>query len=541
MKIETFKLHYPNPLVHKYLYDFDQVKELFTANPYDYDAFVKRQKTVAEEYRTDRGELVRILLSYNRQLGCDLNAEQNIEKLGLSESLVIITGQQAGVFTGPLYTIYKTISVLQLAQKMSKELQVPVIPMFWVAAEDHDFAEINHLDLLNRDSRLERLVLDQEPTGKYSVGNIPVTGKVFELIDALDESTNPAEWKADYIIKLRDNAKRADNLADWFAMVMTDLFTGTGLVMVNPLLHDFRKLMGPLFKQFVTDNDAVNRSFNMGRERVKSMGFTPQVEKEPESLHLFRYIDGERLPMYKSGTGTYTVRGQQLSWHEEQVLMDISQAPWDFSPNVVLRPVAQDYALPLLAYVAGPGEISYYALYKEIYPVFGMSMPIIYPRANVTLVEGGIAKLMQKYALSIEDVFDLASKQKKWLKQLETVDIEGLFEGLKNKFTAELDQTAAHVHRIDHGLDKVGLEVQNKIMYQLHHYLGKVQQSHRKQHEVVIRQFEKIGNALYPKGIYQERLFNIFPYLFKHGPELLKALTELPLLDDVEHKLVFTS
>ncbi|ADG81621.1 bacillithiol biosynthesis cysteine-adding enzyme BshC [Thermincola potens] len=538
MIIESVRLTYKQPLVNKYLYHFPAVECLFSANPYRLADFQYRLQTVANEYKADREELVRILLSYNKNLGCSQKTVANIEMLRDKNSVVVITGQQAGVFTGPLYTIYKTITVIQLAQKLSRDLGCPVIPFFWVASEDHDFQEINHLDFINRQGRLDRLVLEEEPGGKFSVGHIPVSEAVYKLIDALAESTNPAEWKEGYIEQLKDYACSSENLAEWFARIMTGFFTDYGLVMVHPMLPGIRKLMAPLFEQFVIRSEEVNRALEQGKNMVMDLGFTPQVDKDPEHLHLFRYVDGERLPLLKEND-VFTVRGRDLHWREDELLAAIRDNPEDFSPNVVLRPVAQDYVLPLLAYVAGPGEISYYALYKAIYPLFGMNMPIIYPRANITLLEGNISKLMQKYGLSLNDVVEgMEEKQRQFLKELETVDIEGLFNGFREKVGRCFQEVNDEVIVIDPSLRRVGDEAWNKALYQINHYYEKVQQYHRKKNDTLVRQLGKISLSLFPKNNFQERVFNIFPYLFKHGPGLINGLVGLPLIEGTDHKIV---
>lgn len=541
MRVETFRPEYKNPLVNQYLYDFSSVEELYAYNPYTVQGFQERLKKVLQEYNTDREQLVRILLPYNRELGCGPETEENIRMLGRKDAVVVVTGQQAGVFTGPLYTIYKTISVIQLARQKSRELGVPVIPVFWVASEDHDFNEINHLDLINSQGRMERLVLEEEPQGKYSVGDIPVTEAVFKMIERLAEETNPAEWKDGYIEQLKTYARQADNLADWFARIMMGFFGQYGLVIINPMLPGIRQILAPLYGQFIMAAEEVNGALHKGQQKVIAMGFEPQVDKAPEHLHLFRYIDGERLPILKEESG-YSVRGHDLVWTGEELVAAARENPEQFSPNVVLRPVAQDFIMPLLAYVAGPGEISYYALYKEIYPLFNMSMPVIYPRANVTLMEGNIGKLMKKYRLNMSDVTaGLEDKLRDLLKEIAEVDIEGLFGDLKNKVSDIFGQVTGEAEKIDPALTIVGEESLNKVLYQINHYMEKTQQMHRKKNEVVIRQFEKIAVSLFPRNNYQERVFNIFPYLFKHGPGLLEGLVALPLLQGKEHNIVWVN
>ncbi|TLN18836.1 bacillithiol biosynthesis BshC, partial [bacterium] len=179
MRVESVAVEYANPLVNRYLNDFQQVGEFYVHNPYEAAGYRERCRLVREHYQTDREALVRILTAYNRHLGAGDKTLANLELLKQQDTVLVVTGQQAGVMTGPLYTIHKAITAIQLAARQTRELGVPVIPAFWVAAEDHDFAEIDHIHIINREQQLVKLRLDEQPAGKFSVGHMPVNEAVF--------------------------------------------------------------------------------------------------------------------------------------------------------------------------------------------------------------------------------------------------------------------------------------------------------------------------------------------------------------------------
>jgi bacillithiol biosynthesis cysteine-adding enzyme BshC len=472
-------------------------------------------------------------------MGCGEPARENLRKLAGSDATVVITGQQAGILTGPLYTIYKTITVIQLAERAAHILGKPVVPVFWVAAEDHDYAEIDHLDFVNKEQKVMRLNLAYKPEGKFSVGHLPVTAAVHRLIEELESNTNPSEWKPEITAKLMELAENCDNLADWFAAVMAWLFRDYGVILINPLNLQLRRMWSATFKEFLQKTELINTGLQAGMNKVRALGIEPQVATAGNNAHLFYYIEGERLPLLRQGE-KFSVRGRNELFALEE-LTEIAEAnPELLSPNVVLRPVAQDVLLPILAYVAGPGEISYYALYREIYPLFGQSMPIIYPRVNITIVERGIAKHMDKYGVKFtEGVAGLHQKINELLDNEDKIGIDRVFLSYTDELKKSFSELIREVAVIDPELTKHGHENLNKMLHQLEHFAKKARQSHRKSCELIINRFGNIENQLFPHNNWQERLYNIFPYLFKYGTTLINELTETPFLGNNLHKLVY--
>lgn len=539
MKTVSVPIEYTSPLVNKYLQDFPEVSHLFEHDPGDTGSFRNRYEVIRRDYHTDRDELVRILTAYNEKLNCGAKTRENLQKLKDPRSVVVITGQQAGVLTGPLYTIYKTITVIQLAREVSRQTGIEAIPVFWVASEDHDYTEIDHVEFVGADQKFFRLRLDYEPAGKYSVGHLPVTDAVFRLLDELAGDTNPADWKDSMLDRISGMAGESDNLADWFGAVMSWLFREHGLVLVNPLHKDLRKLWSTTFEEFLLKADLVSEKLETGRAKVRALGVEPQVEQAADSINLFLYVAGERLPLLKTGDG-FTVRGRERHWTLDQLRETARKNPEMISPNVVLRPVAQDVLLPILAYVAGPGEISYYALYREIYPIFNQAMPVIYPRVNITLVERGTARHMERYGVDFTMGPDgLKKRLDGYLDEQDRLGIDRLF----GNFTADLEkryrELIAKAAQIDPELTRHGNESLNKILHQVAHFEKKARQHHRKSCDMVIKRFRGLEATLFPRNNWQERVLNIFPYLFKYGPEFIDNLVELPLLGDFHHKLVF--
>ncbi len=539
VSVESVRVPFPSRLVNDYLWDFPAVAEFFDYDPHDPESFLRRYEHLQENFRADRRALAAALAGYNRRLGADQAALANAERLADPGVACVLGGQQAGVLTGPLYTVWKAISILQLTRRV-EAAGIPAVPVFWVAAEDHDFAEIDHLDLVDREHRLVRLRLDLDPGPRRSVGHVPVGQAVFRLLDEVDALTPPTEFKGRILGKARELAEAATDLADWFGRLMAWLFRDTGLVLVNPLEPDFRRLQAEVLAGFVRRRPAVTAALEAARDRLRARGYEPTVElREPGVAHLFIYHDGERLPLVAEN-GRLVARGAELSHTEAELEAVAREAPWRLSPSVVLRPVGQDAVLPTLAYLSGPGEISYYALFREVHTVCGRQMPVIVPRAYVTLVERQYRRAMEKYGLSFADVVgDLDARLREWLAGQDRVGLDELFATVKREVAGQFQSAARRLGELDpnlRGLARNQLGRAMKLVVQLEQ---KARQSLRRREEVAVRQFEKLRTHLFPRENFQERVFNCFPYLFKYDLALLDAVDRLPLLDDPGHKVVY--
>lgn len=539
MESVSVGVHYASPLADKYINDFASVSDFYEYNPYQPAAYTARRDRVLKDFQVDRQRLVCALEVYNKKLNCGPKTLANLEKLVQEDTMVVITGQQAGVMTGPLYTVYKAITSIQLAAKVEAEQGIKAVPMFWVAAEDHDYAEIDHIDFVNKAQELVRLRLEYQPLGKYSIGNTPVPSAVQELMKALDEGTNPSEWKPEIMDFLKKSSEDAGSLADWFTAIMTRLFYNFGLIMIDPMLPALKSQLSDTFKAFLAQGEAVNEQLNVAVNKLRSNGYEPQVVKEENNSNLFLYVKGERLPLFRTDSG-YAARGTQNQWTFEELQKIAEKTPELLSPNVVLRPIAQDVLLPILAYVAGPGEISYYGLYREIYSLFGLRMPIIYPRVNMTLVERGIAKAMDKYGVKFEEGLEgIKEKTADYLAEQDKIGIDDLFDGFHTGMVKGFRALAAKVSIVDAQLKGHGDEALNKMSYQLEHFQKKVHQYHRKSQNEALAKFRQMENNLFPLRGWQERALNIYPYLFKYGPNLVDELVNLPLLESKGHFLVY--
>jgi bacillithiol synthase len=528
-----------NSFANDYLYDFDKLKALFAYDPYASQSCTERYEYLSSKPHPSRATVVKVLTEYNRELGAGQETLDNIALLAQAETAVVVTGQQAGLLGGPLFTIYKALTAIQLAKKYSRQLNRPVIPVFWVASEDHDFGEINHFHILDRQGKPARIRLETEPKGKFSIGDIAVPPEAEAVIAQLADSSIDTEFKPDLLDFLGKSARESENLADWFGRILLKWLGSTGLVMLNPMDPSLRNLEADLFRQALDNAPQVNTLLSKAGAELSSKGYPVGVEKDQDNLNLFMYHNGERLALIKTGTG-YGLKGTEESFSRDSLLELMEAEPERFSPNVILRPLTQELLLPTLAYVGGPGEINYFSQYKEIFELFKLQMPIIYPRANITLIEGSMENYLNKYNLTLEDVlFNLDEIRQQLLVASDPVGIDNVFQELHQRVAEAYSRAIGVIKEIDPMLDKLGRENQERVLSQIDWLKSKTQQAHRKDNDVALRQLEKLSNNLSPSGNLQERFLSGMYFAIKYGCGFFNSLNEMDLVGNVAHKMLF--
>lgn len=526
------------PAIDAFLHNFAQVASAFEYDWRDQASFVRRATHLVANWQGDRGALAGALERYNQAIGADEAALANVRRLREDQTLTVVTGQQAGIFTGPAYSIYKAITAIRLAREQSDRLGVPVVPVFWIAGEDHDFAEVNAV-WAPTNAGLTKMQVDHEPPTRRSVGYIPLPSTLPDAIDALLEQLPETEFKPLVAAKLREAAEGAGALAlpegddpaaptyaDWFARLMAWFFAGTGLLFVNSADPALRQLERDFFLQAIESADRVDAAFAAGLARWESLGFAPTVERQEGHLNLFTYVNGERLPLIGDGQAWCVRDRESLRWTKAELLERARRSPELFSTNVVLRPVVQGALFPDLAYVGGPGEINYFGLYRDVFGALGRQMPVIYPRFSATLVEPALARYLEKQGLTLPDVcYRLAEKRQELLEREDRLGLAALFDEFRTGFDARYATLVEAVLSLDGSLSYVAEENRKQIRAQINRLEDKARQQHRKNCEVALRQFERLGAHLYPGGL-QERVVSIIPYLVKYGPDLVTKLVD---------------
>ncbi len=537
MYVEEIDSLYPQPLAAAYLGDFSGVDRLFKYNPGEKGDFHARFHYLMNRQKENRS-LAGSLKEYNLSLGCGEETTRNIDLLENNGALTVITGQQPGLCTGPLYTIYKAIGTIQLARELGRELNHPVVPVFWIGADDHDFEEVNHIYLPTSQGP-QKVSLREKPDGRFSIGHLPLPGEAGTLFTQMRELTPPIGWQQEGLELLRQTALASENWADWFGRLMTFLFRDYGLVLVNPLLKPLRILSANVFHQAVTTAPRVEELLEQTSLEVQRLGFSPQVQSEEGKAHIFMYVNDRRQPLYFNN-GQFRNREGSMTWDRNWLAERTLTHPEAFSPDVILRPVVQEVLFPVLAYVGGPGEIGYFAQLKSVFEHFGEEMPVVYPRPNITLMEPLVAKRMRKYNIPLSEIpLGLDSFSSNYLEQSDKAGIEARFDEFREALVEQHKRLVKGVAIIDPEIKLLGEEFLRRLIRNQKSFESKVNQRHRKNNEVALRQLSKINQAIHPLGQWQERVYNIFPYLMKYRPEMLKTMVPLINVYSWKQKIIF--
>lgn len=538
MHIELADSYDAHSLARTYLCDFARVKQFFTYDPKQLWEFSKRSSYLASQPKKHWGELAGDLKDFNKALGCGERTLKNIELLHQGQAVTVVTGQQPGLLTGPLYTIYKALGAALLARKFSRELKQQVIPVFWIGADDHDYEEINHIFIPTARGP-KKIALEKEVQGRVSVGQLPVPD-INPLVQELAELLPPIGWQTEGINLIKQTASQSANLAQWFGKLMTFLFKDDGLVFINPVLPQTRKISAALFYKAASTAPEVNKLLQESCQQVIGCGYSPQIQSQRNKLHLFYSNEyGCREALFYNDTSFFNKAGSK-TWTREQLAELCLTNPELFSPDVVMRPVVQEELLPVLAYVAGPGEISYFALLKNIFNHFQMKMPLIYPRPNITLIEPQIKKLITKYDIPLEALTNGLEKYiESYLQKADGLGIDKIFNDFRSMLQREHGALMKTLLQFNPNLKSYGKDNLGRILKNINSFEEKARQYHRKDNKIAIQQIQKIQHMTYPLGQWQERTYNIFPYAMKYGPQIINSIYNIVDIFDWQHQFMF--
>ena len=516
------KLSY-KPLFLDYLHRYRTLSQFFPGDPFERESWA----TVARELDAathPRAAVARTLLDLNRDLGGDDAALSSVTALG-EGALAIVTGQQVGILGGPLYTLYKALSAVRVARSASSQLGRPVVPLFWMDADDHDFDEVRHAHLLSPSGELVSV--------HYEVGGgesrIPVGGRRLEpaiekVLEAASQALPASEFKAELLQALEAYAP-GRSLAEAFGSFLLQLTRGTGLAVVDPSLPALKRLAVDLFRRELAEGQESIKSVRAATRKLVAAGYHAQASTVDSQLNL-SYARPERHPISVEGNGfRLAPDGGVLSREEVERLLD--EEPECFSPNVLLRPLYQDTLLPTLAYIAGPSELAYFAQLRGLYAHFGVTMPLVAPRASFTVVERAQARFLERYGV---DLTRLNSDDESLLNEiLRRHSPPQLEEDLARAQTCIQEITSAlerDLAEVDPTLVPTVASTRGKLFHHLKELESKALRAVKRKNETVRGQFLATRTALFPGFEMQERKLSPLVFLNKHGWHFSRMVEE---------------
>ena len=521
-------------LFRDYCADYSKLSEFFSG---DFQDAAARRSAVSRTLSVDRDRetLADVLVEQNARWGMSERARANIETLRRDDSAAVVTGQQVGLFGGPIFTLLKAITTVKLAEQLSEESGQPVVPVFWMGVEDHDFDEIAATYLLRRNEPFELRYRDVPQGNPGPVGRIVLSDEITRLVDEIDEILPPTDFKETLMRLVRDAYQPGHTFGDAFAMLMSSLLSDTGLILLNSDDARLKRLAAGLFEREILDPETVAAGIRGTSNRLEER-YHAQVRVEPTNL--FYLGDDERRPIDLAGE-TFRLRDSDRRFDREELLQMIDESPEHFSPNVVLRPLMQDTLLPTAAYVGGPGEISYFAQYRTAYEWAQLPMPLIYPRASATLVESKVAKVLEKYELEISDLEeDLDRLFQRVVVNAMTVDLDELFGDASRHLHEAVNSVKPGLEEVDRTLTKAAEATRSALMAEFEKLKGKAVRAEKKNQDVVRSQIEKAHVNLFPTGSLQERKLSALYFLNKYSLSLLNELQTVLTTETAEHQVV---
>ena len=537
MPIPTKELPHLSPLVADYFYDYGKVREFFAGDFRDVDAF-RRQTQRVRSRPIPREELAAVLAGQNKGYGCGPETLGRIEDIVRNEACAVVTGQQVGLFSGPLYTIYKALTAIKLSEFLNRSGLGRFVPIFWLASDDHDLAEIDHIVLVDKDNRLEEVRCRMpSPELKIPASNLVLPSEIGDCLERLRGLTRDSGFKSEIFGHLSEAYRPGRSFVEAFALWLTRLFKSRGLILIDASHPRLRELGGGVFYKEIAEESPSTRQAMATSERVRRAGYDAQIPLHEGILNIF-ITEKERRAIQRA-EGGFRIKGAPAVRRQAELLDLARKRPSAFSPNVLLRPIFQDALLPTVAYVGGPGEIAYFAQMKGVYEEFGLPMPVIYPRKSATIVERQIDHILKKYDLSITDVWHNAAGLMGDIAKKQIPDSVGQALSLVlDHLERDLESLKREITRFEPTLkDSVDL-VRGKMNRQLKYMEKKILQAAAKRNETALQQLRKAMANLYPNQHLQERAFNIVPYLIKYGYAFIDILDQAIDLDVSDHQVL---
>ena len=492
------------PLFLDYLHRFDALSPFFTGDPFDPASW--RKVATALEARAPSTSTAAPLRALNTTLDADELALRSIDALG-DGALAVITGQQVGLFGGPLYTLYKALSTVRLARAAEAELQTKVVPLFWMDTDDHDFAEVQSTWILDAAYELVELRYDTEDASdKLPVGGHKLTPAMGTVLDEAAASLPDTEFKEDVLSNLRESYAAGRTMAEAFGTWLLRMTRGSGLVIVDPSLPELKALGADVFARELEEGSVSRRLVQQTTAELVERGYHAQATPSESHLNLF-HADPVRSPVTVSGNSD-----------KDELVRKLRDEPSHFSPNVLLRPIYQDTLFATLAYVAGPNELAYFAQLKRMYEHFDLTMPLIASRASFTVVERPQARFLDRYDVPLAK---LSSDDESLLNDI----VRGqtppqLDEDLKRARHCIQDITTAlerDLSAVDVSLVPTVKSTRGKLLHHLKELETKAFRAVKRKNDTVRQQFLTTRTALFPGFDMQERKLSPLGYLNKYG------------------------
>jgi bacillithiol biosynthesis cysteine-adding enzyme BshC len=522
-----------------YVNDFQRVHQFYGSNfrnEADWTTLFRQ----LESRHLKRTNLVQILTNQNKNFHCGVRTLANIDSLVNDSTFAVVTGQQVGLFTGPMYTIYKTLTTIKLAEQLAKKFpDFQFVPVFWLEGEDHDFEEVSKIHLINPANDIATLQYQIE--GKTPEKNMGAVGLLqFDkalpgFFDSVDQALLQTEFKPKVLELFRTAYQEGMTFNKAFVHLMNVLLEDSGLVFLDPHDTQIKQLLLPVFEhELATTPRTCQLVIDQSAELEKQY----HAQVKPRPINLFVFHEGSRYPLEPHPEG-FALKGTRKHFTKDELFSLLRSSPQSFSPNVVLRPICQDTLLPTAAYVAGPSEVAYFAQFRPVYQEFGIPEPIIYPRSSITIMEEKVEKVFERFSLQLVDFTrDIEFVKEKVAAQLAGVNINETFAAAQHGAEESMSTLEKALQSVDQTLLGALESTKGRIKSNLEGLKEKALAAQKRQHEVFLRQIDKAAIHIFPDSDFQERKLNVLYFLNKYGLEFVRWLHNEVHIDKFKHQVI---
>ena len=491
-----------------------------------------------------RSEVTAILRGQNARFGAGDATRQNLERFAKG-AVAVVSGQQVALFSGPGYAIYKAISAIHIAQELTSS-GIDAVPVFWMATEDHDLDEVRHSTWFDA-GKLKRFELPGNGDAGLPVGRIALGPAVSELVDQAAAILSAAGGES-VAAALRDSYGPQETYGSAFGKLFARLFAEQGLILLDPLDPRLHRAGAEVLRRAVERRDEVTDALLARNSELEKAHYDPQVKVTSRSTLLFHMGDAQsgdgsahasttkRQPI--TAGGAKFVCGE-LSWTKDELLSAIQSAPENFSANALFRPVLQDYLLPTAALIAGPAEIAYFAQAEIVYKKLLGRMTVVLQRAAFTLLDTKAEKLLQKYELSVEDVWRGPQELRAKMEGSSVPkSLAANFDKLTKETERKLTQLKTQVEQLDPTLGGAVETTREKIAFQLDKLKRKAGEAYALKTGLFDAHQEFLESLLYPHKAEQSRELCFLPFLAQWGSSGIKELLRAAACESSGHKIL---
>lgn len=523
-----------NKLYRDFLAGADSVSSLYpNQNPLDLAELLATQMY-------DRDAIAEILLEQNKRYGAKNQALTNIERLRDPRSLVVFSGQQAGLFGGPLLGLYKALWAVKRAAALEAQLDRPVIPIFWIAADDHDFDEINHCYVYDALGEPQTLRYYESSNPGEPAYNQRFNSKEIldEICSGLKDSLGETDFTPELLERLFAAYSEGESFVEAFGKFFCDTIPDIGLALFSPGDEKIKALSKPFYHSLLDNYAEVKSALAVRNAVLTKRGYHLQVEKNSSACHIFM-LNPERSAIHFDG-GKFTVGQSEFTRAELDALID--NEPERFSPDVISRPLMAAYLFPTIEQSGGPAEVAYFAQLAPLYQILELNAPVFSGRISATLLEKRFERLLEKNKLSFSDFTgDVESVINEVLGRTFPVDLEKQFAEIRADFSERFRELTSDVAAFDKSLEANAGQVWGKIEHSLNAFEKKTFASHKRKLADERAAIYRAANALFPNGALQERSLSMIYYLSRYGYGLIDFIVEALEPETAAHQVVHLS